>query len=54
MNDIDRKVWCVRKKEARLWKLIERYELRNVTNVEIVVPIKRMFKTVRHRNVRYI
>jgi hypothetical protein len=54
MNDIDRKVWCVRKKEARLWKLIERYELRNVTNVEIVVPIKRMFKTVRHRNARYI
>ena len=54
MNDIDRKVWCIRKKEARLWKLIERYELRNVTNVEIVLPMKRIFNTVQHRTIKYI
>ena len=54
MNDINRKVWCIRKKEARLWKLIERYEMRNVTNVDFVVPMKRIFKTVQHRNFKYI
>ena len=37
MNDIDRPVWCSRKKELRLWKLIERYELGNVINVKVVV-----------------
>lgn len=44
MNDIERKCWVIKNKQARLWKLIERYELRNVTNVDIVVPIKRVFK----------
>ena len=44
MNDIDRKCWVIKNKQARLWKLIERYELRNVTNVAIVVPLKRIFK----------
>ena len=53
-NDIDRKVWCIRKKEERLWKLIERYELRNVTNVEIVIPAKRVLKKHKQRNYRYI
>ena len=43
-NDINKKVWCVRNKSERLWKLVERYELRNVTNVEIVQPVKRVFK----------
>ena len=38
LNDIERKVWCIRKKEDKLWKLVERYELRNLTNVEIVIP----------------
>ena len=42
MNDIDRKCWVIKNKQARLWKLIERYELRNVTNVDIVVPLKRI------------
>ena len=45
MNDIARKVLCIRKQEERLWKLIEIYELRNVTNVKIVVLFKRMLKT---------
>ena len=44
MNDIDRKCWVIKNKQARLWKIIERYELRNVTNVDIVVPMKRVLK----------
>ena len=44
MNDIDRKCWVMKNEEARLWKLIERYELRNSTNVDIVLPMKRVFK----------
>ena len=44
MNDIDRKCWVIKNEESRLWKLIERYELRNVTNVDIVVPVKHVFK----------
>ena len=44
MNDIERKCWVIKNKQARLWKMIERYEMRNVTNVDIVVPIKRVFK----------
>ena len=34
MNDINRKCWVIKNKEARLWKIIERYELRNVTTIE--------------------
>ena len=34
MNDINRKCWVIKNKEARLWKIIERYELRKVTNIE--------------------
>ena len=34
MNDINRKCWVIKNKESRLWKIIERYELRNVTNIE--------------------
>ena len=47
LNDIARKVWCIRNKSERLWKLIERYELRNVSNVEIVNPTKRVMKRTR-------
>ena len=54
MNDIDRKAWVIKNEGARLWKLVERYELRNVSNVEIVVPIKRVFRTDRRRTTRYI
>ena len=34
MNDINRKCWVIKNKEARLLKTIERYEVRNVTNIE--------------------
>ena len=44
MNDINRKCWVIKNKEARLWKIIERYELRNVTNVNITAPLKRTLK----------
>ena len=44
MNDINRKCWVIKNKEARLWKIIERYELRNVTNVNITKPLKRTLK----------
>ena len=34
MNDINHKCWVIKNKVARLWKIIERYELGNVTNIE--------------------
>ena len=54
LNDIDRKAWVIKDEGARLWKLVERYELRNVTDVECVVPIKRVFSRERLRKTRYI
>ena len=54
MNDRDRKAWVIKNKGARLWNLVERYELRNVSNVEIVVHIKRVFRTDCRRTTRYI
>ena len=54
LNDIERKVWCIRKKEDKLWKLVERYELRNVTNVDIVKPMKKTLKQPIERQHRYI
>ena len=54
MNDIDRKAWVIKNEGARLWKLVERYELRNVTNVEIAVPIRRVFRKDRLRKTKYI
>ena len=45
LNDIDRKAWVMKNKEARLWTLVYRYEMRNITKVDIVVPIKRTNKT---------
>ena len=53
-NDIDRKAWVIKSREARLWKLIERYEMRNITNVDIVKPLKRVFRLDRQRQKRYI
>jgi hypothetical protein len=50
LNDIDRKAWVMKKKEARLWTFIYRYEMRNITKVDIVVPVKRVFKTLRKRH----
>ena len=45
LNDIDRKASVMKKKEARLWTLIYRYEMQNITKVDIVVPVKRTNKT---------
>ena len=53
-NDIERKAWVIKNKGDKLWKMIERYEMRNVTNVDIVKPVKRVFKLDRLRASRYI
>ena len=45
LNDIDRKASVMKQKEARLWTLIYRYEMQNITKVNIVVPVKRTNKT---------
>ena len=44
LNDINRKFLSIRDGEQKLWKFIERYELRNVLDVTIVAPVKRGFK----------
>ena len=41
LNDINRKIWSIRDGEQKLWKFIERYELRNVLDVDIVKPVKK-------------
>ena len=51
MNDIDRKAWVIKNEGSRLWKLVERYELRNV---EIAVPMRRVFRKDRLRKNKYI
>ena len=44
LNDIQRKIWCIRNPEERLWKYVERYELRNKLDITIVNPLKRVLK----------
>ena len=44
LNAIQRRIWCIRDPAERLWKYIERYELKNVLNTDIVVPEKQNFK----------
>ena len=44
LNNIERKIWSIRNPEERLWKYVERYELRNVLDITIVQPEKRVFK----------
>ena len=51
INDIDRKAWVIKNEGSRLWKLVERYELRNV---EIAVPMRRVFRKDRLRKNKYI
>ena len=41
LNSIQRKIWCIRDPAERLWKYIERYELKNCLETSIVTPIKR-------------
>ena len=42
LNSIQRKIWCIRDPAERLWKYIERYELKNSLDTAIVVPDKRV------------
>ena len=42
LNDIQRKVWCIRNPFDRLWKYIERYELRNLLDTTITDAVKRV------------
>lgn len=44
LNNIQRKIWCIRDPAKRLWKYIERYELRNIVDMSIVTPYKRIFR----------
>jgi len=44
LNDIQRKIWCIRNPFDRLWKYIERYELRNVLDTTITDAVKRVKK----------
>ena len=44
LNEIQRKIWYIRDGKQRMWKYIENYELRNVLDISIVAPNKRIFK----------
>ena len=46
LNDIHRKIWSIRDGEQKLWKFIERYEIRNVLDVGIVSPNRRVLKSI--------
>ena len=41
LNSIQRKIWCIRSPEQRLWKYIQSYELKNQLDTTITVPVKR-------------
>ena len=38
LNSIQRRIWCIRDPAERFWKYIERYELKNVLDTDIVIP----------------
>ena len=40
LNQIQRRIWCIRNQENRLWKFIELYELKNQLDTSIIEPIK--------------
>lgn len=42
LNDIQRKIWCIRRPADRLWTYIERYELKNILDIAIVTPLTRV------------
>ena len=42
LNNIQRKIWCIRDPAKRLWKYIERYELKNMLETDLVIPKKRI------------
>ena len=41
LNAIERRIWCIRQPEERLWKYIEKFELRNLLDIKIVRPERR-------------
>ena len=41
LKSIQRKIWCIRSAEKRLWKYIQSYELKNQIDTSITVPKKR-------------
>ena len=53
-NDLERKAWVIKNKGEKLWKLIERYENRNSANLEILQPMKRVYRKERLRTTKYI
>ena len=42
LNAIERQIWSIRNPQDRLWKYIERYELRNSLDLSIVKPVKKV------------
>ena len=42
LNSIERQIWSIRNPQDRLWKFIERYELRNSLDLSIVKPVKKV------------
>ena len=41
LNTIQRRIWCIRSTEQRLWKYIQSYELKNQLDTSIIVPERR-------------
>ena len=41
LNAIQRRIWCIKNPEKRLWAYIQRYELKNLLDITIVEPKKR-------------
>ena len=42
LNEMQRKIWSIWDPEERIWKHIEKHELRNVLDTSIVAPVKRI------------
>ena len=42
LNSNQRRIWYIRDPAEQLWKYIERYELKNVLDTDIVILEKRM------------
>ena len=43
LNAIERQIWSIRNPQDRLWKYVERYELRNSLDLSIVKPVKKVW-----------
>ena len=53
-NDIERKAWVIKNKGEKLWKMVEKCEFRNAADLEILQPMKRVFRKDRLRTTMYI